>query len=110
MVRRLGHIPAQVEYAIRLFNGVGIVANETAAAAWFQRAADVGNPIAQNRLARLLATGRGIKEDHVAAAKWHLLAKRAGKDDDFLDQMVAGLTDEERQTALASAQRWPAAD
>ena len=63
--------------------------NEAAAAQWFQRAAEVGNPIAQNRLARLLATGRGITADPLAAAKWHLLAKRAGKDDDFLDQFFA---------------------
>lgn len=105
---RLGNIPAQVEYAIRLFNGVGTAANETAAAQWFKRAADVGNPVAQNRLARLLATGRGIPADPVAAAKWHVLAMAAGKKDDYLDQFFAGLTAEQRQTAVALAQRWPA--
>jgi len=82
--------------------------NETAAAQWFARAAEVGNPIAQNRLARLYATGRGVDADPLAAAKWHLLAKRAGKDDDYLDQFVANLTADQRQVALAASQRWPA--
>jgi TPR repeat protein len=105
---RQGQIPALVEYAIRLFNGVGTTADEAAAAQWFTRAAEVGNPIAQNRLARLYATGRGIAADPIAAAKWNFLAKRAGRDDAFLDDFVAKLTDEQRQAALAAAQRWPA--
>jgi TPR repeat protein len=105
---RAGHILSEVEYAIRLFNGVGVQPSETAAAAWFQRAADVGNPIAQDRLARLLATGRGIKQDPVAAAKYYILAKNAGRTDDFLDQFFSGLTDDQRQAALTAAQRWPA--
>ena len=54
---RLGHVAAEVEYAIRLFNGVGTEKDEAQAATWFRRAADLGNPIAQNRLARILATG-----------------------------------------------------
>jgi hypothetical protein len=46
----------------------------------------------------------------VQAAKWHFLAKQAGKDDDFLNQMVASLTDAQRQDAVAAAQRWPATE
>jgi TPR repeat protein len=41
---------------------------------------DVGDVIAQNRLARILATGRGAKADPLAAAKYHYLAKNAGKE------------------------------
>ena len=51
---------------------------------------------------------RGVPADPVAAAKWHYLAQCAGKEDEFLDDFVAGLPDEQRQAAVAAAQRWPA--
>jgi TPR repeat protein len=105
---RLGHLPAQVEYAIRLFNGKGIQKNEVAAASWFRRAADLGDPVAQNRYARLLAVGRGTSADFVQAAKYHFLSMRINRSDALLDELVAGLTDDQRQAAIAAAQRWPA--
>ncbi len=105
---RLGHVPAQVEYAIRLFNGVGIQKDEATAAAWFRRAADLGDPIAQNRYARLLATGRGTEQNSIEAAKYHFLASSAGRQDSLLDDVVNGLTPEERRIAVVAAQRWPA--
>jgi hypothetical protein len=37
-----------------------------------------------------------------------VLAKGAGRDDDYLDQFFAGLTEEQRQAAVSLAQRWPA--
>jgi hypothetical protein len=104
----LGHIPAQVEYAIRLFNGTGIAKDEGAASRWFERAAQAGNPIAQDRLARILAVGAGRPADPVAAAKWYYLASSAGKPDDMLDKFVRGLTPEQQQLATAAAPRWPA--
>lgn len=76
---------ALVEYAIRLFNGVGTPADETRAAAFFAEAARMGNVVAMNRLARLLANGRGVPFDATEAIKWHLLARRAGRSDLFLD-------------------------
>ena len=105
---RLGHVEAQVEYGIRLFNGVGTTKNERAAAAWFRRAADLGSPVAQNRYARILATGSGATLDLVQAAKYHFLAANAGKSDDLLDDLLAGLSDEQRRSAVTAAQRWPA--
>jgi len=105
---RLGNESAQIEYAIRLFNGKGVNKDEAAAALWFQRAATAGNPIAQDRLARILAVGAGRPPDPVAAAKWHFLAKRSGLADDWLDSFVATLTEDQRQTAIAAAERWPA--
>ncbi|MHA1158334.1 MAG: hypothetical protein ACTSP2_06265 [Alphaproteobacteria bacterium] len=105
---RLGHVTAQVEYAIRLFNGTGIRKDEASAAAWFRRAADLGDPIAQNRYARILATGRGAAKDTTQAAKYHLLAATAGKQDSFLDDVVATLSEDQRRAAVVAAQRWPA--
>ncbi len=49
-----GNLPAQVEYAIALFNGDGTARSEEEAARWFERAAWRGNPIYQNRMARIL--------------------------------------------------------
>ena len=64
---QLGHIGAQVEYAIHLFNGDGVAKNEADAAAWFERAAAMGNPVAQNRLARILSVGSTGTHDIDAA-------------------------------------------
>ncbi|MCP6151570.1 sel1 repeat family protein, partial [Klebsiella pneumoniae] len=50
-----GHITAEVEYAIALFNGTGVTKDEAAAARLFRKAALSGNAIAQNRYARLLS-------------------------------------------------------
>ncbi len=76
-----GHLPAEIEYAIMLFNGTGVAADEAAAAQLFLRAAGKGNPIAQNRIARLYQSGRGIPPDSIEAAAWHLAARAKGLDD-----------------------------
>jgi hypothetical protein len=79
-----------------LFNGIGVAKDETASARLFLKAAYRNNPVAQNRVARLLATGRGIPKDVVEAMKWHLLARAAGLKDSWLDGELAKLTPEER--------------
>ena len=73
---------------IALFNGTGIAKNESAAAGYFLKAAQKNNPVAQNRLALMYATGRGIKADPVEAARWHLIAKAGGDNDQFLDEFM----------------------
>ena len=55
-----GIIAGQVEYAIMLFNGVGVDRDENEAAKIFHKAAARHNPIAQNRLAHLYIAGRGV--------------------------------------------------
>ncbi|MCP4305472.1 MAG: sel1 repeat family protein, partial [bacterium] len=74
---------------------------------WLERAANAGDPIAQNRLARMLAIGAGKPASPIDAAKWHFLASTAGKNDDWLDTFVNGLTNGQKQAAVAAAQRWP---
>ena len=92
-----GIISGQVEYAIMLFNGVGVERNEAGAAEIFRIAAGRRNPIAQNRLAHLYLTGRGVPKDLVLAALWHSFAKAAGREDPELDAATAKMTPEERQ-------------
>ena len=77
-----------VEYGIALFNGSGVASNEEEGARFLMRAAQRGSPIAQNRIAHILAAGRGMPADPVEAIKWHLLAKEAGRNDKKLDAFM----------------------
>jgi TPR repeat protein len=72
----------------------------------FRLAAEQGNPVAQNRLARLYANGAAVPADPVQAAKWHLLAREAGVSDFTLDLMLAKLTPEQRAAADKAAEAW----
>jgi len=102
---RAGHAEAEVEYAITLFK-TGKAFDERRGAELFARAADKGVPVAQNRLARCYAFGRGITEDPIQAAKWHLLAKSAGLEDQQLEQAANKLTIAQRLAAEKSASEW----
>ena len=109
MAARERSTAAQVELAIMLFNGdeaaegdkpakkgSGVPKDEAAAAKLFLAAALRGSPIARNRIARLLAAGRGVKENKIEAAKWHILARAAGITDEYLDGVLNALTVEEK--------------
>ena len=91
-----------------VFNGKGVAKDEASAATWFRRAALAGNPVGQNRLARMLAAGRGIRTDAVEAAKWHLLARQAGVTDAWLDMFTQGLSQDTRDKAKAAAEAFAA--
>src|SRR5262249_15949456 len=76
------NIDAQVEYAIALYNGDGIAANQEAATALFRKAGKHGSPIAQDRLARILASGRGAPIDLTQPPKWHFIPHRPRRGDE----------------------------
>ena len=80
--------------------------NEVSAAALLQKAARKGNPVAQNRLANILAVGRGLKADPVEAIKWHTVAKAGGVSDIPLDAFVEKQTPEIRSAAEKAAKHW----
>jgi len=44
--------------------------------------------VAQDRLARMLADGRGLAKNPVQAVKWHLISKARGETDLMLDDYV----------------------
>ena len=92
-----GIIAGQVEYAIMLFNGVGVAGRGRRGEDLHAAAAARNNPIAQNRLAHLYVSGRGVPNDLVQAAIWNGLAKAAGIDDPDLDAATASLTPEENK-------------
>jgi TPR repeat protein len=101
-----GNADAMVEYAIALFNGTGVTKDEAAAAALLQKAARKGNPVAQNRLANILAIGRGLRADPVEAIKWHIVAKAGGVGDIPLDAFAQKQKPEVRAAAEKAAQPW----
>ncbi len=100
-----GIIAGQVEYAIMLFNGLGVDRDENGAAHIFMQAAARHNPIAMNRLAHLYIAGRGVDKDIVQAAMWHRLAKAAGLEDAALDKATEKLTDDQQKQVQALVER-----
>jgi TPR repeat protein len=99
-------VAAEVEYAIALFNGTGTAKDENGAATLFRKAAHKGNAVAQNRLARILATGRGLPADPIAATKWHTIAKAGGASDVWLENYMLRIKDTERAAGENAARLW----
>ena len=100
-------LDAEVEYAIALFNGTGIAKDEVGAAAMFRKAALRGSAIAQNRLARIFAIGRGVPAvDAVQAVKWYLISKAGGDADTFLDDYAQKQSPDVRAAAEKAAKPW----
>ena len=77
-----------------------------AAADYFLKAAQKGSPVAQNRLALMYATGRGIKADPVEAARWHLIARAGGDNDQYLEDFMRNMKPADRALAENKAKPW----
>jgi hypothetical protein len=75
----------------------------------FGKAALQGNPVAQDRLAIVLANGFGVPANLTEAAKWHLVSKAAGETDLMLDDFVNNLDAKLRAQAEKEAKPWIAA-
>jgi len=95
-----------VEYAVALYNGDGIERNQEAATALFRKAAMHGSAIAQDRLARILVSGRGAPINLAEAAKWHLISQAGGETDLELDDVVNKLDPQTRAAAEKAAKPW----
>ncbi|MEM7068523.1 MAG: tetratricopeptide repeat protein [Pseudomonadota bacterium] len=98
---------AQVELALKFISGSAGVKDEARAFSLLKIAANRGNVIAQNRIAHLLFLGLGTERSEVEAAKWHILASRAGRSDFDLDRQMETLSADVKQQALQQANRWP---
>ena len=101
-----GNLDAMVEFAIAQFNGDGVNKDEAASAQLFLKAAHLGSPVAQNRLARILMAGRGMPADATEAVKWHMVAKAGGASDPDLDIFVSKQTPAIREAADKAAKKW----
>jgi TPR repeat protein len=80
--------------------------DESGAAVLFRKVASRGNAVAQNRLARILATGRGLPADPVAAVKWHTIAKAAGASDVWLENYMQTIKEADRTAGENAARLW----
>ena len=80
--------------------------DEDAAAAIFFKAAKQGSAIAQDRYARILASGLGAPRDPVKAVKWHLVSRAAGETDITLDDFMASLPPATVAEGTKQAQPW----
>jgi TPR repeat protein len=103
---KLDHIPAMVELGIALFNGDGIAKDEARAANLFKQAALRGNPVAQNRYARVLSAGRGTTQNSVDACLWHSLARVQTVSDPQLDRVCETLAPANREAVAKRLENW----
>ncbi|HET6390075.1 tetratricopeptide repeat protein [Hyphomicrobium sp.] len=101
-----GYPEAQYEYAIRLIQGMGLTKDEPKIPALMKAAAGKGIAGAQNRLAYIYFDGIKVKKDPVEAAKWRLIAKKNGYEDEELDARIAAMPKADRQKAEAAASAW----
>jgi TPR repeat protein len=111
-----GHAEAQIEFATTLFKvdappGDAVAlekqkAAEKRGAQMFRSAAEKGYPLAQNRLARCYAYGKGVTESTFEAVTWHLIAKSGGVDDELLETLIKKLSRADRVKAEAAAEEW----
>jgi len=101
-----GFDTAQIELAIEYLQGTSGPKEPEKAFDYFMQAAARGNALAQNRLAKMFAFGIGTDISPVEAAKWHILASRAGLADIDLEQFVKTLDEDTRQLGLVQANNW----
>ena len=97
---------AEVEYAIALFNGDGVDKQRGGRRGAVSQGGAQGNPIAQDRLAHILAAGRGAPGNPVEAAKWHLISKAGGETDLTSTTYVDKLDAETRAAGEKAAKPW----
>ncbi len=75
-----GDLQAQVALAGLLqVGGRGVARDLPAAAVWYRRAAERGDPVAQMNLGDLYALGQGVARDLVQAVAWLSLAAEQGR-------------------------------
>jgi TPR repeat protein len=88
---------------VLVLRGEGVQQNDKIGAQWLLVSARRGNIIAQNRIARLYAFGKGVAADPVEAMKWNILASRQGRNDAELDTALSKLSDAQKAEAQARA-------
>lgn len=106
-----GHPEAELDYAVILLKDHDVPAEQKAklrarAVELLRSAGTKGIVAAQNRLAHCYLGGVGVTKDLVEAAKWHLVAKAGGVDDEVLEKAAGGLNRADRQKAALAAAEW----
>ncbi len=102
---RGGMTAARVELATWLFSGKGGERDFEQGFKLLRHAAHTGNIAAQSQLAKAYIYGYGTEPDTIEAASWYIKARRAGLQDRELDDLMDGLSEEQKQKALERANR-----
>ena len=89
----------EVEYAILLFNGDGVPANEVKAAQISAAPPPRATPSPRTASPACSSTGRGVPANKIEAAAWHILAAAQGLADPWLDDALKDLTTDDRARA-----------
>jgi uncharacterized protein len=103
---RAGFDTAQLDLAMWLVNGTAGERDYDAGFNWMKRAAEGGNAVAQSKLAQLYIHAIGTKSNPIEAAKWFVLARRAGLNDPSLEDFYLGLSDDQQKAAVDAANKY----
>ena len=56
-------------------SGWGVAKDESQAVAWYYKAAEQGNAVAQFKMGVMYANGRGVARDDIQAVEWYRKAR-----------------------------------
>jgi uncharacterized protein len=73
-----GYASQQIELAAAYFTGNGVTQDAKQAAYWYQKAAEAGDPEAENEIGFFYQAGIGVPIDHARALHWYQLAAASG--------------------------------
>jgi hypothetical protein len=73
-----GYIPEQIQLAAAYLSGDGVPHDDAQAAQWYLKAAQSGNPEAENQIGYFYLSGIGVPVDQERAAHWFQLASASG--------------------------------
>jgi uncharacterized protein len=73
-----GYASQQIELAAAYFTGNGVTQDAKQAAYWYRKAAEAGDPEAENEIGFFYQAGIGVPVDHARALHWYQLAAASG--------------------------------
>lgn len=96
-----GHVSKEAALGEAYLTGKGVPQDLKQAAYWYEKAAGLGDPVAQNQIGYLYQVGLGVAADPVRAIHWYQLAAANGLTDAKVNLAVAYIwgTGAQRNTA-----------
>jgi uncharacterized protein len=73
-----GLVKQEIELGAAYFEGRGVSRDEKTAAYWYEKAANAGDPVAQNQIGYLYQVGIGVTRDPSRAVHWYQRAASGG--------------------------------
>jgi TPR repeat protein len=96
-----GHVSKETALGEAYLTGKGVPQDIKQAAYWYEKAAGLGDPVAQNQIGYLYQVGLGVPADPIRAVHWYQLAAANGLADAKVNLAVAYIwgTGAQRNTA-----------